>query len=186
MSKISSPGIRSLQFAVRFVCCRIPEVVPKSLRSCTPGVMVMHHEALVLQLVCRYVKDLMAESKDDVRHNGQSVNLNGYHGNNKVRYQRPPRPNMREQMALSMKLTERLPQRYCIQNHLGVSCWYWTPTTGPHASMKKFKLPSGESQQMRCEPHHSQVVMEQTEGGRVCIIPLLSIKLACLMILCLG
>ena len=98
--------------------------------------------------------------------NGQSVAPSGYPPG-RGRQQRPPRPDMHEQMALSMQLTERLPQRYCIQNHLGVSCWYWTHTTGPHAAMCKHELPPGQSQQMKCEPHRTQVIMEQAEGGRV-------------------
>ena len=133
----------------------------------------MHAEG---RKVCRYANALMAKDKGaELRlatafSNGQSAVLPSYQGQ-RNRQQRPPRPDMREQMALSMQLTERLPQRYCIQNHLGVSCWYWTPTTGPHVAMSKHELPPGQSQQMKCEPYRTQVIMEQAEGGRVRAAP---------------
>jgi hypothetical protein len=84
-----------------------------------------------------------------------------------LRRQKPPRPRMEEQMALSMPLTERLPQRYCIQNHLGVSVWYWAPSARPHATLEKHQLAAGQCQQLRCKPVVQQVVMEYPDGVQV-------------------
>ena len=79
----------------------------------------------------------------------------------------PTRPSMDEQMALSLPLTERMPQRYCIQNHLGASMWYWRPAPGPHASLSKYKLTPGQSHQMLCEPHSERVIFAQNDGLQV-------------------
>lgn len=79
----------------------------------------------------------------------------------------PARPSMDEQMALSMPLTERMPQRYCIQNHLGANIWYWRPAPGPHASLSKYKLTPGQTHQMLCEPHLERVIFAQNDGLQV-------------------
>lgn len=81
---------------------------------------------------------------------------------------RPTRPSMDEQMALSVPLMERMPQRYCIQNHLGLNVWYWRPAPGPSVTLNKYKLGPGQSQQMLCKPQPQQVIMAQSDGVQVC------------------
>jgi hypothetical protein len=80
-------------------------------------------------------------------------------------------PSMREQMALSVALTERMPQRYCIQNHLGVRLWYWAPSESewsvPEPGASKQALGVGESMQLQCKPACRAVVMEGADGSKV-------------------
>lgn len=83
---------------------------------------------------------------------------------------RPTRPCMHEQMALSMPLTHRMPQRYCIQNHLGINVWYWRPAPGPHATLSKFRLTPGQSHQMQCEPHQEHIIFSQNDGVQVRLV----------------
>jgi hypothetical protein len=117
--------------------------------------------------VLAYASALLAQGdKPDLR----AVNANGAGTSGFIPSQRRPRPEMKEQMGISIPLTERLPQRYCIQNHLGVNAWYWTPENLPHASMSKHELPAGASQQMRCKPKLQHVTMELPDGGQVCAI----------------
>lgn len=85
---------------------------------------------------------------------------------------------MGEQMALTMALTERMPQRYFIQNNLEVRLWYWAPSkkewTMPERGASKQALGVGESQQLRCNPASSTVVMEGADGRKV-LLSLLSL-----------
>ena len=71
-------------------------------------------------------------------------------------------PPMAEQMGLSCALTERLPQRYYVQNHLGVRLWYWAGAEG-----KRHELPAGRSEQLRCKPPTQSIVIEASDGGKV-------------------
>jgi hypothetical protein len=74
-------------------------------------------------------------------------------------------PSMAEQMALGIELTERLPQRYCIQNHLGVRLWYWPPQDAEGALQpQRHELGAQQSQQLRCKPPVKSFVMEASDG----------------------
>eukprot|EP00892_Ulva_mutabilis_P007162 jgi/Ulvmu1/4818/UM020_0103.1 len=114
-----------------------------------------------------YGTSLMAEEDSDPAANGAPANnmpAGSVYAAVLGAATRPMRPSMDEQMALTVPLMERMPQRYCIQNHLGLDVWYWRPAPGPHASLMKHKLAPGQSQQMLCKPHPQQVTMAQSDG----------------------
>ena len=107
----------------------------------------------------------------------------GYQGDAAQQRERNPAPSMREQMALTMPLTERLPQRYCIQNHLGVRLWYWAPAahdwSQPAGGGSKHELRANQSQQLRCKPPVQTVLMEPADGSQARHFPLRCWHLPC-------
>lgn len=118
-----------------------------------------------------YSTALMAGEGSDTSSNGgpaHNTSTGSMHAAVAGATTRPIRPSMEEQMALSAPLMERVPQRYCIQNHLGVNVWYWQPGPGPHATLSKHKLDPGQSQQMQCKPRQENVIMAQNDGLQVC------------------
>jgi hypothetical protein len=113
-----------------------------------------------------------ASSKDNDEDGGGGGG-SGYEGDAAAaRTQRGAAPSMAEQMALDKQLTERVPQRYCIQNHLGVRLWYWAPG---QRSPPRHELAAAASQQLRCRPPLADIVMEQDA----------SVKARCQLIKCL-
>lgn len=130
---------------------------------------ITHFTAASLLTVGDAVTYATALMKDETETSGSSVPAGSVYAAVLGSSVRPTRPSMDEQMALSMPLTERMPQRYCIQNHLGVNVWYWRPAPGPHATLSKFKLTPGQSHQMLCEPHQERIIFSQTDGVQVWI-----------------
>lgn len=129
--------------------------------------------------VIMFARTLLAEDDADVPNNGVSDTDNGGGGGDvgadmptgrSRRGRGGAAPAMEEQMALHKELTERVPQRYCIQNHLGVRLWYWAP--GEHAC-PRHELPVNASQQLRFQPPVRSIVMEHGTAGKVCALAVL-------------